>query len=103
MQTFVESQIKYALYRLDHDESVSGFLLIAIMWGVSEEHIFDCIKRVVEALCRLRERFITWSDERTRIRESLQNQKRQRGFIEVVSKVNETNIVLNIKLDDKIS
>jgi predicted DNA-binding protein YlxM (UPF0122 family) len=102
MQIFVESQIKYALYRLDHDESVNEFLFIAIMWKVSKEHIFDCIKRVVETLCRLRERFIIWLDERTRIRESLQNQKRQRKFIKIVSKMNETNIVLNIKFDDKI-
>ncbi len=102
MQIFVESQIKYALYRLDHDENVSEFLFIAIMWEISEKHIFDCTKRVVEALCRLKEKFIIWLDERTRIKESLQNQKKQRDFIEVVSKMNETNIVLNIKFDDKI-
>ncbi len=103
MQTSVENQIKYALYRLDHDENVSEFLLIAIMWEVLEEHIFDCIKRVVQAFSRLRERFIAWFDERMRIRESLQNQKRQKKFIEIVDKMNETNIVLNIKFDDKIS
>ncbi len=103
IQTSVESQIKYAFYRLDHDENVSKFLLIATMWEVSKEHIFDCIKRIVQALFRLRKRFISWLDERMRIRKSLQNQKKQKRFIEVVNKMNKTNIVLNIKFDDKIS
>ncbi len=31
MQIFVENQIKYVLYRLDHDENVNEFLFIAIM------------------------------------------------------------------------
>jgi hypothetical protein len=46
---------------------------------------------------------ISWLDERMKIRKSLQNQKRQKRFIESVNKMNKTNIVLNIKFDDKIS
>jgi hypothetical protein len=101
LQTFVENQVLFALYRLEHDDNVSEFLIFAIMWRIFERHLFDCIKRVVEALCRLKNKFVKWSNSKARTRESLQNNERQKDFIEVVGKVDETDIVLNIKSDDK--
>ena len=100
-QTLVENQLKYTLYRLEHDDNVSGFLFTSILWRVSEKHVFDCIKRVIEALCRLKNRFVKWPNERNRTRESLINNKRQYEFIEVVDKVNGTDIALSIKSKDK--
>jgi predicted DNA-binding protein YlxM (UPF0122 family) len=101
LQISIENQLKYVFYRMRHDDSASDFLSIAIMWDVSEEHIFDCIKRVIETLCRLRDQFVKWSDARQKTRESLLNQKRQHDFIEVMKKIDETNIVLNTKSEDR--
>jgi hypothetical protein len=67
------------------------------MWRISEEHLFNCIKRVIEALCRLKDQFVKWSNSRARTRKSLQNNERQKNFIDAVNKINETNVVLNIK------
>jgi hypothetical protein len=96
----------FALYRFEHDDNVNEFLIFAIMWEIFERHLFerhlfDCIKRVVETLCRLKNKFVKWSNSKARTRESFQNNERQKNFIEVVNKINETNIVLNIKSDDK--
>jgi hypothetical protein len=100
IQTLVINQLKYLLYRLDHDDNVSEFLITAIFWDVSKEHIFDCIKRVIETLCRLKNRFVRWSDVKVRTRESLINNKRENEFIDVVRKMNEIDIVLIIKSED---
>ncbi len=91
----------FALYRLEHDDNASEFLTFAIMWKIFEEHLFDCIKRVVEVLCRLKNKFVKRSNSRARIKESLRNNERQKNFIEAVNKIDETNIVLNIKSKDK--
>ena len=96
-QAPVESQLQCALYKLGHDGSGSGFLSTATFWGVSEGHVFDCTKRVVEALCRLRNSFIKWPTARARTRESLANDTRESGFIGVVGKVDGTDIVLSTK------
>jgi hypothetical protein len=101
LQTFVENQILFAFYCLEHDDNASEFLTFAIMWKIFEEHLFDCIKRVVEALCRLKNKFVKWSNSKARIKESLQNNERQKNFIEAVNKIDEMNIVLNIKSKDK--
>jgi hypothetical protein len=101
LQIFVENQILFALYRLEHDDNINEFLTFAIMWKIFEEHLFDCIKRVVEALCRLKNKFVKWSNSKARIKESLQNDERQKNFIKAVNKINEMNIILNIKSKDK--
>jgi hypothetical protein len=93
--------LKYALYRLDHNNNESEFLSIVIIWDVFERHVFDCIKRVIEALCRLKKRFVRWSNERARIRKILVNNIRQDEFIKVMRKMNEIDIVLFIKSNEK--
>jgi predicted DNA-binding protein YlxM (UPF0122 family) len=100
-QNFIENQLKYALFRLKHDDSASEFLSTAIFWEISKRHVFDCIKRVVETLCRLKNKFVKWSDAKTRTRESLINDTREKRFIDVVEKIDDTNIVLHTKSDDK--
>jgi predicted DNA-binding protein YlxM (UPF0122 family) len=100
LQTSVINQLKYVLYRLDHDDSVSESLVTAIFWDVSKEHVFDCIKRVIEILCRLKNKFVQWSDARARTKENLINNKREKDFIDVVEKMNEIDIVLIIKSRD---
>ena len=60
---------------MTHDGSASGFLPTATMWGISEGHVFNCTKRVIEALCRLKNDFVQWPSERARIRESLTRDK----------------------------
>ena len=72
-QTSVENQLLYAFYKLEHDDSASEFHSSSALLKVSEEHVFDCIKRVVEVLCRLEFTYIKWSDAQTRTRESLTN------------------------------
>jgi hypothetical protein len=56
--TFVKNQLKYALYRMRHDDNESDFLLTVILWEVFEEHVFDCTKRVIKTLCRLKNVFV---------------------------------------------
>jgi hypothetical protein len=96
-QIFVKSQVHFALYRLEHEDNVSEFLYFVIMWEIFEKHLFDFIRRVVETLWRFKDVFVKWSNARTKIKESRKNHERQKRFIEVVSKMNETDVVLNIK------
>ena len=92
-QASVEHQLKYALFRMGHDGSASGFLPTATMWGISEGHVFNCTKRAIEALCRLKNDFVQWPSARARIRGSLTNNQRQDGFIGVVGKVDGTDVL----------
>jgi predicted DNA-binding protein YlxM (UPF0122 family) len=98
-QTFVKNQLKYALYRLRHDDTVNDFLSIADFWEVSKDHVFDCTKRVIKTLCRLKS-IVQWSNKRARVNERWINNERQDEFIEVVEKIDDIDIVLIIKLDD---
>ncbi len=91
----------YALFKLDHKDSDNEFLVSTIFWDVSEEYVFNCTRRVVETLSHLKEKFIKWLSTKAKKRESLSNNSRQQEFIEVVSKINETDIVLINKSDDK--
>jgi hypothetical protein len=99
-QVSVKNQLQYALYRLKHDDSFSEFVFIATFWKVSKNLIFNFTKRVVETLCRLKDTYIKWSNARTRTRESLINDDRESEFIEMIEKVDETNIVLSIKSNE---
>jgi hypothetical protein len=99
-QAFVKNQFQYALYWLDHDDNFSEFVFTTIFWKVFEDLIFKFTKRVVETLCKLKNTYVKWSNARNRTRESLINDFRESEFIKVVEKVDETNIVLNIKLDE---
>jgi predicted DNA-binding protein YlxM (UPF0122 family) len=101
LQTSMKDQLKYALFRMRHDDSESEFLTFITFWEVSKEHIFNCIKRVVEILCRLKYQFVKWSIAKARIKESLINDIKERRFLEMMSKMNETNIVLVFKSKDK--
>ena len=105
-QTSVENQLLYALYKLEHDDSASEFHSSTALLKVSKEHVFDCIKWIVEILCRLEFKYIKWFDAQARTRESLMNNDRQKNFIETMNKIDETNIVLSTKsrkkFDDKL-
>lgn len=95
-QAPVDAQLKLALWKLSHNGSASGFRASSAQWGVSEGHIFDCTKRVVAALFRLREQYIQWPSETARKRESIINDIRE-GFSGAVGKVDGTYIVLQYK------
>ncbi len=41
LQTLVENQILFALYRLEHDDNVNEFLTFAIMWEMFEEYFVE--------------------------------------------------------------
>jgi predicted DNA-binding protein YlxM (UPF0122 family) len=99
-QISMKIQLRYAFYKMRHDDIVSEYISIADFWNVFEEHLFDCIKRVMKTLFRLKNAFVKWSSEKARIRESLINNIRQDEFIKVIEKMNETNVVLIIKSDD---
>jgi RNase P protein component len=100
-QTSVENQLQCVLYKLENDDSESEFLFTITFWRISKKYVLNCIKRVVKILCRLRNNFIKWSTARARIRESLANDTRESEFIEVVEKIDETNVMLNFKSEDR--
>jgi hypothetical protein len=57
-QTSMKDQLKYVLFRIRHDDSESEFLTFVTFWEVSKEHIFNCIRCVVEILYRLKDQFV---------------------------------------------
>ena len=96
----VKNQLKYAFYRLKHDDSSSEFVPSATFWKVSEGLIFKIIKRVVKALCRLKKKYVKWPDIKDRTKKSLINDIKKRGFINVVDKIDGTDIILSTKPGD---
>lgn len=82
---------------MGHNGSASGFVTTATFWGVSEGLVYKSTQRVIKALCRLKNKFVKWSDSRARLRESLINEKKVSGFLGVVGKIDGTDIVLETK------
>ncbi len=99
VQTAVSAQLMFALYRLKHSENFSAFRHAIVLWEVSEDHVFDYTRRVMKALYRLRDQYIFWSNDEARLQESMKNDERE-NFIEVVSKIDETDVVLAYKSED---
>ena len=95
-QTPVFLQLQYILYQLGHDGNSKSFMNTATFWGVSEGHIYNCSKRVIKALCNIRDVFVRWPDASKRVLESLRNDTRE-GFIGAIGKVDGTDIVLHYK------
>lgn len=58
-QAPVEDQLHYGLYKLGHDGSLASYGACATNWGVSEGHIYNCTRRVVEALFNFKDQLIT--------------------------------------------
>ena len=96
MQAPVEAQLLYALYRFGHEGDANSYTKASKLCGVSEGHIYDCTKRVVTALCRIRDRFVKWPDAQERSEESFTNAARE-GFTGAVGKVDGTDVVLASK------
>ena len=95
-QAPVEDQLHYALYKLGHDGSLASYGACATNWDVSEGHIYNCTRRVVEALFNLQDQLITWPNSRKQLHESMVNDERE-GFIGAVGKVDGTDIILKFK------
>lgn len=93
-QAPVESQLLLALYKLGHNGTGSGYRKQASHFGVSEGHVFKTTMRVVQAICRLESRFVSWPTGTQRRKESHQNDERE-GFFGAVGKMDGTDIVLN--------
>ena len=91
-QVAVEDQLLIAL----SDGNRAGFIPLASTFGCSEGHVFDCVTRVVEALADSKDQFIRWPTAADRRKEAEKNRVRA-GFLDVVGKVDGTDIVLEHK------
>ena len=94
--SFITSFIKF-----EHNNNANEFHSFFYLWGVSKNHIFDCINRVVEILCRLQNQCIKWSNINVKRNENLTNDKQQTNFIEIINKMDDIDIVLIIKFDEE--
>ena len=57
-QSLVNRQLTVALHKLDHDEANENYISSANLWNVSENHVYDCTRRVIFALCRRRDEYV---------------------------------------------
>ena len=72
-QTPVYAQLHYELYKLGSDGNAGSWTSCASKWGISEGHMYDCILRVIEALCKLKDQLITWPNQNKRKIERMKN------------------------------
>ena len=89
-QAPVEEQLLLALHKLGNAGSACTFIKSAGNWATSEGHIHKCTKRVVLALCNLKDERIRWPTAKEKTRESMKNDDRA-GFIGCVGKVDGTD------------
>ncbi|KAG0300881.1 hypothetical protein BGZ99_003613, partial [Dissophora globulifera] len=61
-QKEVTIQLKVALHRLAHDGSLSSFKAIARVMGITTGSVVKYTHRVIEALCSLITKFVSWPD-----------------------------------------
>ena len=101
-QAPVQIQLLLALYKLGQDGSASGYRPSSAFWGVSEGHIFDCTRRVIKAIVKLKDTYIQWPNSDGRSHESLFNLQK-RGFLGAVGKIDGTDVVLKYKPGGKFN
>ena len=100
VQMFVNRQLAVALHKLNHDETDENYMSNANLWKIFENHVYNCTRRVILALCRRRDEYVKWFTTKKNKFENMKNDAKT-NFIECVKKTDDIDIVLQRKSDDK--
>ena len=57
-QIIVETQLLFALYKLRHFDNVNAFRHVSMLWNVFENHVFNCTKKIIKTLYKLRNEYV---------------------------------------------
>ena len=99
-QILVSQQLFVVFHKFNHDDIECDFKSSADLWDIFENHVFNCIKKVIIAFYRRRDEYIKWSNIRKRRRENMKNDARA-DFIKCVEKLDDIDIVLTQKFENK--